>query len=259
MPLAQLADTGVHYDLSGPDNLPVLVFSNSLGTTLEMWESQVGGFSKRFRVLRYDTRGHGRSDATPGDYTISQLAGDVLQLLDFLRLERVFFCGLSMGGAIGIYLGCYAPQRFQKLALCNTAAKFGTAETWNARIQAVRSGGMKAVAAGVLERWLTREFRDAHSAETQATLAMLESANPLGYLSCCAAVRDVDARPYLGRVSVPSLVLTGTHDPVTPPSEARYLVSSIPGSRYAEVSAAHLSNIEARDDFNRQVLNFLLS
>jgi len=259
MPLAQLADTRVHYDWSGPDNLPVLVFSNSLGTTLEMWETQVGEFSESFRVLRYDTRGHGRSDATPGDYTISQLAADLLQLLDFLRLERVFFCGLSMGGAIGIYLGSHAPQRFQKLVLCNTAARFGTAETWNARLQAVRSGGMKAVAGGVLERWLTREFRDVHPHETQATLAMLEGANPQGYLSCCAAVRDVDARPYLGKVSVSTLVLTGTYDPVTPPSEAQYLVGNIPGSRYAEVSAAHLSNIEARNDFNRHVLNFLLS
>ena len=259
MPLAQLADTRVHYDLSGPDNLPVLVFSNSLGTTLEMWESQIREFSKRFRVLRYDTRGHGRSDATAGDYTVSQLAGDVLGLLDLLRLERVFFCGLSMGGAIGIYLGSHTPQRIQKLVLCNTAAKFGTAETWNARIQAVRSGGMRAVAGSVLERWFTGEFRDAHAADTQATLAMLETTNPQGYLSCCAAVRDVDARPYLGKVSVPTLVLTGTYDPVTPPSEAHYLVSRVPGAGYAEVAAAHLSNIEARDDFNRHVLNFLLS
>ena len=120
-------------------------------------------------------------------------------------------------------------------------------------------GGMKAVAANVLERWLTPGFRDSHLAEAQATLAMLETANPQGYLSCCAAVRDADARPYLGNVSVPSLVLTGSYDPVAPPSEAQFLVSRISGSRYVEVAAAHLSNIEARDDFNKQVLDFLLT
>lgn len=259
MRLAQLDDAKIHYDLLGPTDAPVLVFSNSLGTTLEMWNPQIASFSTHFRILRYDTRGHGRSDVTPGNYTIAQLAQDLLQLLDFLKLERVFFCGLSMGGAIGIHLGTHAAQRFHKLVLCNTAAKFGTPETWNARIQAVQSGGMKAVAGSVLERWLTREFRQSHSVESQATLAMLESANPGGYLSCCAAVRDVDARPYLAKVSVPSLVLTGTHDPVTPPSDAQYLVSQISGSRYAEVSAAHLSNIEARDSFNAQVLAFLQS
>ena len=259
MPLAQLDRVKIHYDLHGRADAPVLVFSNSLGTTLEMWDPQIVPFSSYFRLLRYDTRGHGRSDVTPGDYTIGQLAQDLLQLLDFLKIERVLFCGLSMGGAIGIYLGAHAAQRLHKLVLCNTAAKFGTPETWNARIQAVQSGGMKAVAGNVLERWLTREFRESHPDKAKATLTMLETANPHGYLSCCAAVRDVDARPYLAKVSVPSLILTGTHDPVTPPSDAQHLVNSIPGSRYAEVSAAHLSNIEARDDFNQQILTFLQS
>ena len=259
MPIAALPDAQIHYELRGPENLPPLIFSNSLGTTLEMWDSQVGEFTKHFRVLRYDTRGHGRSEATPGDYSIAKLADDVLQLLDLLQFERVFFCGLSMGGAIGIYLGAYAPQRFRKLVLCNTAPKFGTMDTWNARIQAVRSGGMKAVAGTVVERWFTEAFRSAHLLETETIRTMLENANPHGYLSCCAAVRDVDARPYLPDVRVPSLVLTGSHDPVAPPAEARNLVADIPASRYAEVSAAHLSNIEARDDFNLHVLKFLLS
>ena len=259
MAIAALPNAQIHYDLRGPENLPVLVFSNSLGTTLEMWDSQLGDFTKHFRVLRYDTRGHGRSEITPGDYTIAALAEDVLQLLDYLKFDRVSFCGLSMGGAIGIYLGAHAAQRFHKLVLCNTAAKFGTAETWNARIQAVQSGGMKAVAGNVIDRWYTQSFRDQHTLETEVTRTMLENANPRGYLSCCAAVRDVDARPYLGNVSVLSLVVTGTYDPVAPPSEAQYLVSHIPGSRYAEVSAAHLSNIEARDDFNKRVLEFLLA
>jgi 3-oxoadipate enol-lactonase len=259
MPSAQLPDGRIHYQLEGRTDLPVLVFSNSLGTSLEMWAPQVGPFSEHFRLLRYDPRGHGRSAVTPGDYSIEQLATDLLQLLDSLELGRVYFCGLSMGGAIGIHLGSHAPERFYKLVVCNTAAKFGTAETWNTRMQAVQAGGTKAVAGSVIERWFTSGFRASHPLETQTTQAMLEAASPQGYLSCCAAVRDVDLRRSLGNVRVPCLVLTGTEDPVTPPAEARYLVDHIPQAQYAEVPAAHLSNIEARDDFNRQVLGFLLS
>jgi 3-oxoadipate enol-lactonase len=259
LPIADLSGVRIHYDLTGPEHLPALIFSNSLGTTLEMWEPQVALFSEHFRVLRYDTRGHGRSGVLPGDYTIPQLAQDLLQLLDFLRVDRASFCGLSMGGAIGIQLGSHAPQRFHRLVLCNAAAKFGNAETWNARIQAVEAGGMKAVAGSVIERWLTPGFRQSHPAETHALLGMLEGTNPHGYLSCCAAVRDVDARQSLANVGVPSLVLTGAHDPVTPPTEAHYLVSNIPGAHYAELPAAHLSNIEAPEGFNRYVLNFLLA
>jgi 3-oxoadipate enol-lactonase len=259
MPFAQLSDLQIHYDLRGQDTFPVLLFSNSLGTTLEMWDSQIEEFTKRFRVLRYDTRGHGRSGVTPGEYTIPMLADDVLQLLDFLHLDRVHFCGLSMGGAIGIDLGSRAPQRFYKLALCDTAAKFGTAETWHTRIRAVEAGGMRAVAGSVLGRWFTSAFREAHPDKTRVVLAMLENADPQGYVSNCAAVRDFDARQSLGNVRVPCLVLTGTDDPVTTPADARYLAGRIPSAQYAEVSAAHLSNIEARADFNGKVLAFLLA
>jgi len=259
MPNAQLANLQVHYDLRGTETLPVLVFSNSLGTTLEMWDPQLSALAPHFRILRYDTRGHGRSTVTPGNYTIAQLANDLLQLLDFLRLDRAFFCGLSMGGAIGMQLASQAPQRFLKFVLCNTAAKFGTADAWHARIQAVQRGGMNAVASSVVERWFTSAFRDAHPAETQAVLAMLECANPGGYVSNCAAVRDFDFRNSLSLLRVPSLVLTGSHDPVAPPEEAHFLADAIPGARYAEVPAAHLSNIEARDHFNRAALDFLLS
>ena len=259
MPIAQLPDAHIYYELRGADSLPAVMFSNSLGTTLEMWDPQLATFSEHFRILRYDTRGHGRSSIEPGDYTIAQLANDAISLLDFLRLDRISFCGLSMGGAIGMQLGAHTPHRFHKLVLCNTAAKFGTNDTWQARIQGVQAGGMKAVAGSVVERWYTPAFRDAQPIETQATLAMLESANPQGYLSNCAAVRDFDFRNSLHRVRVPSLVLTGTDDPVAPPAEAHFLADHIPGARYAELSAAHLSNVEARDGFNRHVLNFLLS
>jgi len=259
MPIAKLPDAQIHYEWSGQEHLPTLVFSNSLGTNLHMWDSQIEEFTKHFRILRCDTRGHGQSSVTSGPYTIDQLSWDVVRLLDVLQQERVHFCGLSMGGMIGMFLGVNAPARFHKFVLCNTAAKIGTAETWNTRIQTVQSGGMKAVAGAVVERWFTPGFRTSHPTETQAVLAMLEAADPHGYIACCAAVRDMDQRHTLQSIRVPCLVIAGTSDPATPPEEGRYVAASIPGAKYVELPAAHLSNIEARDDFNRHVLQFLLA
>src|ERR1700757_4590534 len=140
MPFAKLPDAQIYYEWGGPEHLPVLVFSNSLGTNLRMWEPQVEEFSKHFRLLRYDTRGHGRSSAPPGAYTIEQLSWDVIRLLDALQLEPVYFCGLSMGGMTFFFLAANAQNRLHKVVLCNPAATIGTTETWNARIQAVQSG-----------------------------------------------------------------------------------------------------------------------
>jgi len=257
MPFAKLADAQLFYELSGPERAPVLVLSNSLGTTHRMWDSQEVAFTRHFRLLRYDTRGHGQSSVTPGPYTIEKLSWDVVQLLDFLQLERVHFCGLSMGGMIGMFLGAHAANRLHKLVLCNTAAKIGTPETWNARIEAVQRGGMRAVAGAVIERWLTPTYRASHPAETAAALRMLEEADPAGYIACCGAVRDMDQRQSLQNVKVPTLVLAGTHDPVTLPADGQFLAKHIPGASYAEVNAAHLSNIETQEDFNTRVLSFL--
>ena len=259
MAFAKLQDAQLFYQWDGPENAPVIVFSNSLGTTHRMWEPQLEAFTTHFRVLRYDTRGHGQSSVTPGPYTIEQLGGDVLQLLDSLRLDRVHFCGLSMGGMVGMYLGANAASRLHKLVLCNTAAKIGTPDVWNARITAVQQGGMKSVAGGVIDRWLTAGYRAAHPRETAQVLAMLESADPAGYVANCAAVRDMDYREQLHRLQAPTLIIAGTHDPATPPPDGRFLVSHIRGAKYAELPAAHLSNIEARDEFNREVLAFLQS
>jgi 3-oxoadipate enol-lactonase len=259
MPFAKLPDTQIHYEWAGDERLPTLLFCNSLGTNLRMWDGQVDAFSKHFRLLRYDTRGHGQSSVTPGPYAIEQLSGDVIGLLDTLKLDRVCFCGLSMGGSIGMFLGANAPERFHKMALCNTSPKFGTPQTWGARIQAVQAGGMKAVAGGVIERWLTPRYRASHPDETQTVLAMLETADPQGYVANCEAVRDADMRTILANIRVPCVVVAGTHDQSATPADGRLLAKSIPGAGYAELPAAHLSNIEARDEFNRCILQFFLT
>jgi 3-oxoadipate enol-lactonase len=224
-----------------------------------MWEPQASEVRKKFRLLRYDTRGHGQSSSTPGPYSIEQLGRDVIALLDALELDRVHFCGLSMGGMIGMWLAVNAPERLRKLVLSNTGARIGTSEAWNARIEAVRKNGMKSVAAAVVDRWFSPAFREKAPATVSNTLKMLEEANPEGYAACCAAVRDFDFREQLSKIRMPVLVIAGAHDPATPPADGRFLVDHIPGARYVELDAAHLSNIEDQARFTREVTSFLNS
>ncbi len=259
MPIAKLPDVELHYEWSGPEDAPVVLFSNSLGTTLRMWDVQIADFTQHFRVLRYDTRGHGQSTVTPGPYSIEQLSNDVLRLLDLLQLTQVHFCGLSMGGTTGQFLGSHSPTRFNKIVLCSTAAKIGTPESWNARISTVQQNGMKAIASAVIERWFTAPYRSSHPAEIATMQSMLENANPAGYAANCAAVRDADLTPSLSSIKAPTLIVSGTHDPATTPADGRILAKLIPDARFAEVPAAHISNIEAQTSFNREVLSFLLA
>ena len=256
MPFVQSGELRTRYELTG-DKGPVLVFSNSLGTDVSMWDPQMSQLPRHFRVLRYDTRGHGHSTVTAGDYTIEQLGRDVLDLLDALNLDRVHFCGLSMGGMIGIWLGVNAPDRLHRLVLCNTAARIGNADTWNARIETVRKLGMKPVAAAVIERWFTPEFRAAFPEPVARAQAMLEAAPPAGYAACCAAIRDMDQRDTIARIASPALIIYGAKDPVTPPSDAQFLNDHIVGSVKQELHAAHLSNVEQPDAFTAAVISFL--
>jgi 3-oxoadipate enol-lactonase len=259
MPILKSGEAHIHYVLEGKSGSPVLVFSNSLGANYSMWDPQAAAFQKRFRVLRYDTRGHGQSPPTPGRYSIELLGKDILTMLDALDLERVHFCGLSMGGMIGMWLALNAPERLKKLVLSNTAAKIGTVEGWNARIEAVQKNGMKSVASAILERWFTPAFRQ-KAPETMANIfKMLEETNPEGYVACCAAVRDFDCRDQLSKIRTPTLVLAGAHDPATPAADGRFLAQQIPGARYVELNAAHLSSIEAQDRFNKELAAFLNS
>lgn len=257
MPFIQAGDLRVHYTLAGPEGAPVVVLSHSLGADLSMWDPQVPALEGAFRVLRYDGRGHGQTMVTPGPCTIADLGEDILRLLDALDLKSVHFCGLSIGGLIGMWLGANAPQRIAKLVLSNTAPRIGTAETWNARIQKVRSEGMAAIAPAVVERWFTPEFRERSPEVVASALRTLAATSPEGYVASCAAVRDADERGEIGRVRAPTLVVAGSRDPATTPADGRLLAERIAGARYVELPASHLSNLEAPERFNAELARFL--
>ena len=257
MPLLEIGDAQLNYRLDGPARAPVLVLSNSLGTQLDMWAPQVAAFSERFRVLRYDSRGHGQSAVTPGPYTIERLGRDVIAMLDALAIERAHFCGLSKGGMVGMWLGVNASPRIDRLVLANTAAKVGTAELWNARIEAVRQGGMAAVADTVVGRWFTDGFRAREAAAVSRVRQMLLDTPPEGYIACCAAVRDMDQREDIAHISRPTLVIAGTYDAATPPVDTRRVAETVSGARYVELDSSHLSNVEQAGRFTEEAMGFL--
>lgn len=262
MTAVQLADGELNYLLEGPAQAPVLVLSNSLGTDLHMWDAQMAAFTEHFRVLRYDTRGHGQSLVTEGPYSIEQNGRDVLALLDALNIERAFFCGLSMGGLIGQWLAINAPQRLQRVVLCNTAAKIGNPDVWNPRIETVLRDGAAAMLAlrdGSIARWFTPAFAAAQPSQVETIVGMLAQTSPQGYAANCAAVRDADFREQLASISLPILVVCGTEDAVTTPVDGRFMVDSIRGAELVELHAAHLSNVEAGALLSSHVLDFLLT
>ncbi len=257
MAFTQSSGARFHYRLDGVADAPVVVFSNSLGTNLAMWDAQIPTLAEKFRVLRYDSRGHGQSDVTPGPYTIEGLGRDVVGLLDALQISAAHYCGLSVGGLIGQWLGIHASKRFKSLTLCNTAARIGTTDAWNTRITAVREGGMTAIANGVVARWFTEDFAKRAPAAVEATLQMLLQTPPEGYAATCAALRDEDLREAVSRVTLPTLVISGTKDAATTPSDGRFIAENIAGAKYLELDAAHLSNIEAAEPFTAALLKFL--
>lgn len=257
----QLADGELNYQLDGPQDAPVLVLSNSLGTDLGMWDTQIAALTRHFRVLRYDTRGHGKSLVTPGPYSIEQLGKDVLALLDALNVDRAHFCGLSMGGLIGQWLGINAGERLQRLVVCNTAAKIGSEEMWNPRIELVlrdREAAMVGLREASIGRWFTPDYAQANPAEAKRLTDMLAATSPEGYAANCGAVRDADFREQLGAIQVPLLVIAGTEDAVTPPAGSHFIRDHVRGAEYAEFHAAHLSNVQAGDAFSARVIEFLL-
>jgi 3-oxoadipate enol-lactonase len=238
-----------HYVLEGPEHAPVVMFASSLGTTHAMWDPQAEALKGEVRVLRYDHRGHGGSPVPPGPYTIDDLAGDALALLDELGIERATFVGLSIGGAVAITAALRAPERFERLVLCSTAAHFPPPEQWPERAATVRAEGVEAVADGALERWLTPEA----PAELRERLrAMLVSTPREGYAACCEALGSYDARGRLGALTMPVLAIAGADDPTTPPPALQAIVDELPDGRLHVIERArHISSAERPEEFTR--------
>jgi 3-oxoadipate enol-lactonase len=252
-----LPGVSLHYELSGRPDAPVLVLSNSLGTTLQMWNPQLEALERHFQLLRYDMRGHGTSSTPPGPYTIDQLGRDVLALLDALDIAKINFCGLSAGGVVGQWLGIHAGPRLSKLVLCNTAAKIGSAEIWNRRISDVESGGMQSITDGVLQRWFTADFLASGNSMVADIRQMLLNTPVAGYVATCAAIRDMDFRSALAAVQTPVCIVAGVHDMVTTLADAQFLRDRIDKAELASLPAAHISNVEAQRGFTEIVVNFL--
>lgn len=259
MPHATLHDVTIHYMLDGDPGAPVLVLSNSLGTSLAMWQPQIEQLSRHFYVLRYDTRGHGQSGVTPGPYSIAQLGGDVIGLLDHLEIERAHLCGLSMGGITAMWLALHHPQRVQRLILSNTAAYIGPPDNWTARAAAVRRDGVESIASAVVSRWLTPQYALAHPNQVDQLVAMLNATPAEGYAANCIAVRDNDLRRDVAGIEASTLIIAGSGDLPTPPADAKFLHAQIAHSQYIELDAAHLSNQQQAEKFSAAVIDFLQS
>jgi 3-oxoadipate enol-lactonase len=257
MPYIELPAGRFFYREDGPRDAPPLVLSNSLGTDHTMWDAQIPALTQHFRVVRYDGRGHGASAVPAGPYTIVDLGQDVVALCEALGIGRAHFCGLSLGGMVGMCLAANAPERVDRLILCDTAARLGPPEYWDARIEAVRAGGMSAIALAVLARWFTESFLSQFPTVIEQVRHVLANTPASGYIACCEAIRDMDQRASLSRIQAQTLVIAGAFDAATPPEDGRFLATAIPNARYEELPAAHLSNIEASAAFTDAVTRFL--
>jgi 3-oxoadipate enol-lactonase len=259
MPHLTANGISLHHRFDGPSQGSVVMLSNSLASTLAMWDGQIAPLTAAgFRVLRYDHRGHGESEAGEGDYTITQLTDDALALLDALRIDRVHFCGLSLGGFIGQELGARHGDRLLSLTLCDTASQVSPATMWEERIAAVRAGGMAAVVDATLDRWFTQPGQARLPGPVGEVRKMILGTSVAGFCGCAAAIRDMDLGESNRAVATPTLIVVGEHDPATPVEAARGIQSRIRGAGLTVIpAAAHMPNIEQADAFNDTLLGWL--
>ncbi|HEY7457650.1 MAG TPA: 3-oxoadipate enol-lactonase [Xanthobacteraceae bacterium] len=258
MPVIDANGMAINVEIEGRSDAPSLMFSNSLGTNLHMWDDQAKALSKHFRVIRYDQRGHGKSAAPEGPYSIERLGRDVLAILNALEIKQTHFCGLSMGGMTGMWLARHAPDRFDKLVLSNTAPKSQTPDSWNTRIRTVLTKGIGAVADAVLGIWFTKEFRERAPQTIARMREMMVSNNSKGYCGCCSAIRDMDQRWFVSEIKLPTLIIAGKQDNATPLSASEFLASRIAGARLVSLDAGHISNVEQKDAYTAALEKFLL-
>jgi 3-oxoadipate enol-lactonase len=257
--MAKLDVAGESFNVlvEGPSDAPAVIMAHALGADLTMWDPQASVLSRRFRVVRYDSRGHSNGPSATGPLTLADLGRDALAILDALGIARAHWVGLSMGGSIGQWLLIHRRERIERAILANTAAYLGPASAWDARIKAVREGGVAAIAPAIIERWFTKEFREREPQVVARILKILQSTPADGYAACAAAVRDMDLREDIKTVCAPVLVIASRHDLSASPQLGAEIAASIAGSRLLTLEAAHLSNIEAADAFNRAAIEFL--
>ncbi len=257
MPIITLKNFDCHYFYEDFGHNKTLVLSNSLGTNFSMWEDNIDELSHHFNVLRYDKRGHGKSTINQTELSIKDLAEDVVELVDALELENVYFCGLSIGGLTGQYLGIHHPNRFKKIIICNTAAKIGTIEGWNARIQQVSTNGLGSILEGTADRWFTPEYRKNNPEKVQHILNDFQANSLQGYIACCHAVATADFREDLHRLTLPLLIVSGLKDSVTTVEDANFIQKNAGLTHHISLDAAHLSNMEHPREFVKHIIQFL--
>jgi 3-oxoadipate enol-lactonase len=246
----------LNVSVEGRDGGPTLMLSNSLGCTMAMWEPQLPVLTKLFRVIRYDRRGHGKSGMN-GPVSMERYGKDVLAILDDLNIDKVHWCGLSMGGMVGQWLGANAPDRFNKMILANTSCYYPDPTNWHNRIKAVREGGIASVADAVIGGWLTADFRERDPDATAKMKAMLLATPVDGYLAACEALSTLDQRALLPNIKSPVLVIAGKQDNATPVSAGEFIRANIPGASMTLLDAAHISNVEQSHAFTEAVVGFL--
>jgi len=248
----------INYRVDGSEHAPPLLMLHSLGSSLQMWDPQLPALRERLRVIRYDLRGHGGSSAPPAPYSLDELGADVLALLDALEIDLCHVCGLSLGGMLALWLAANHSERVRCAVFADTAARIGSAESWQARIDAVQTGGLAAVHETVMARFLSERFRREQPLVTKAVSDTLLATDAEGYLGCCAALRDVHLSERVATIRVASLVIVGALDESTTPAQAEALHALIPASELAVIpGAAHLANIERPEEFTRLLLAFL--
>lgn len=257
MPVFEKKDVTLNYATFGDGSNPALVFSNSLGTSYHMWQPQIDALQNDYFIVCYDTRGHGLSSAPQGPYSLNQLGQDVINLLDYLNIDKAFFCGISMGGMTGQWLAIHYPDRFHHLMLCNTAAKIGTESAWRERAQMVRDQGLYPIASTAAPRWFTKGFVDSRPDVVEALSNALATGSSEGYASCCEALSVADTREQLKDIKVPVTVLAGSQDPVTTVADGQYMVDHIDGANLVTIDASHISNVEQPEVFTQLIRDYL--
>ncbi len=259
MPIVQIGAEPFNVVVDGRADSPALLVSNSLSSDLSMWDDQVPSWAERFRVIRYDSRGHGGSVVSPEPYTMEQLGRDAVAVLDHLGVARAHFCGLSMGGMVGMQLLTHAPDRIGRAVLANTAAYMGPASLWDRRIALAQAGGMAATVEPTVARWFPAAFHAAAPATIDQMRDMIRRVPLEGYIGCCKAIRDMDQREAIRAIQAPTLVLVGANDPATTPADGALIHAAIRGATKRTLHAAHLSNIERPVEFTQAVLDFLVA